>query len=112
MPLNDIADKVNRDRGIKSFFMHEIRDAYGAMRLGSNIVAEISEELSALGLGHWPKHLPNDQWAKVRIYAKASAYSQLINLLTKFESDDDEKLRDMTVDDARETLKSIRKLVC
>ena len=50
--LEEMRDRVIQAGGVLTFNMHEVRDAYGAHRLGAQIVENISEKLRGLGIGH------------------------------------------------------------
>lgn len=52
--------------------MFALREAYGAGRLGVHVRRNISDELSGLGLGHFPAELPDDQEKLVRLFKLGS----------------------------------------
>lgn len=102
---------VDNNGGILTVEMSSLRDAYGAGKLGVNVVAAISEELSSYGVRHWPQSLPAKQWESVRLYKAGSPLSKIIELLDNYEDGVDERLIEITTDNAREKIDQVRKIL-
>ncbi|HEY5258463.1 MAG TPA: hypothetical protein VIJ12_08820 [Candidatus Baltobacteraceae bacterium] len=89
--LEAVADAVREAGGLKTFWMHEVRDAYGAERLGRQVRNNISDELDGLGMRHQPsRELPDSQNAMVRIYRAGSPAAKLIEAAQERNIGDDE----------------------
>lgn len=58
--------------------MLELRDAYGAVRLGDTVVTEISKRLAQAGLGHFPDPLPTDKSENVRLFRQGTRIADLV----------------------------------
>jgi hypothetical protein len=92
--------------------MHELRDAFGAGRLGVTVRASISKELSALGLGHVPTDLPDSQLEYVRLYKKGTSVAEIIESVLTATERQDAALREMAAGDSQRLLQKIKALVC
>lgn len=102
----------DRAEGVLTANMWEIRDAYGADRLGVNVVANISSALDNLGIAHFPAELPRDQWALVRVYLRASPVGEVIEAALNPDEKRDAILRKLTSEKADHILRKVRELVC
>ena len=78
MTMEEIRDKVLAEGDVYTFRMDTVRDAYGAGRLGIHVRAGISKHFQGLGLGHFPRDLPDSQEAHVRLYKLGSPVADLI----------------------------------
>jgi hypothetical protein len=107
-----LADLVDRNEGVITCDMGSLRDAHGAGKLGTTVVANISEELDGRGLGHIPPQLPVYQDEKVRIYKKSSSVGKIIDAVEHIDRKHDDYLRRLSKGDSEKTLKKIRELVC
>jgi hypothetical protein len=92
--------------------MYALREAYGAGRLGVHVRRNISDELSGLGLGHFPGELPDDQERLVRLYKLGSPAAHLIGAVLNPSEDGDEAIRQAVAGDAASVLDEVRELVC
>ena len=111
--LNDLKQQLEtKFNGVVTVPMWTVRDAYGAERLGVNVVANISEELDARGIGHLPEALPRDQWAMARFFLKNSPVGRVIKAAFALEPDHDPTLRKLTNEKSDKILKKVRELVC
>src|SRR5262249_31162248 len=99
-------------QGVLSLRMGQLRDAYGAQRLGIQVRTNISEELGRRGIVHYPVELPESQNAWVRLFKLGTPIGDLGNTLATFGPADDEKLRLLGVTDSQSVLEKIRQLVC
>jgi len=112
MNMSDIKATVEAEGGVASFPMAEVRDAYGAGRLGVHVRSGISKALSGMGLGHYPNDLPDSQTAKVRIYKLGSPIADLVDAVLTPGREGDERLRETASGDAEKVLSEVRELVC
>ncbi len=110
--LADIQNEVERNGGVLTVSMQELRDAFGAGRLGRHVVTGISEELLKLGLGHFPQKLPASQDAEVRIYKQGGTIARIIDAVLRPSSSSDDVLRDVGGGGAALKLRRIREIVC
>jgi len=111
--LHDLRQQLDsKFGGVITLPMWIIRNAYGAERLGVNVIANIGEELDGLGIGHLPKKLPADQLAYARVYLKKSPVGRVIKAALELNPDQDPALRKLTNEKADEVLKKVRELVC
>lgn len=106
--LKRVVDNGN----VLSVPMHELRDAYGAGRLGVTVRASISKELSAIGLGHVPLDLPDSQSEYVRLYKKGTSVAEIIDSVLITNERQDASLREMAAGDSQRILQKIKALVC
>lgn len=91
-----------------------LRDAQGAGRLTERINRQISESLSARGLGHVPfgvEDMPTYQTELVRIYDRTTALGKVIEAAHLPGDDHDERLREAINDEAVDILRQVRDLV-
>jgi hypothetical protein len=110
--LEHIASEVDANGGIVTLPMWQIRNAYGAGRLGSTVRSNISEQLENLGLRHFPDDLPNDQNALVRLWRSKSAVGKIIRATRRVGDDYDQRLREAASQEAQHILRQIRDIVC
>lgn len=104
--------RVAENGDVLSVPMHELRDAYGAGRLGVTVRASISKELSAIGLGHVPIELPDSQSELVRLYKKGTSVAEIVDSVLTTTSRQDATLREMASGDSQRILQKIKALVC
>jgi hypothetical protein len=110
---DDLDDAVKKHGDILSCDMGTLRDIHGAGKLGTHVVANISDELERRGLGHHPTELPVNQWENVKVYRRGSPIGNFIRALNSFESKDDALLRSIGgKNSSAEIVKKIRELVC
>src|SRR5262245_12125386 len=81
--FEELASLVDRNRGVYTVSMEELRDAAGFGKLGKHIRTGISDKLRGLGLDHMPDELPSYQEDSARIYRKGSPVGKLIEAAMK-----------------------------
>src|SRR3954468_21479372 len=95
--LNDLKQQLETTfNGVVTVPMWTIRDAYGAERLGVNVVAHISEELDGRGIGHLPAQLPQNQWAMARVFLKNTPVGRVLKAAGDLDPAQDRTLRKLT----------------
>lgn len=107
--IRDMLEK--RAGGVATLNMWQLRDAYGAVKLGSLIVEEISQELDRRGIGHIPVELIPDQWEKARVYLRAGPCGKLLDAAVNPGNDTDESLREFASDQNSLIVDQIRRLL-
>lgn len=107
-----LAEAAIAEGGLLSVDMVKLRDLHGAGKLGVHVVQNISDKLGSVGLGHEPAELPQQQWERVRVYTRGSSVGRIIEAARTVDDKSDAILREVGSDDASETLKRIRELVC
>lgn len=116
--LEELRDQVEKNGGVVTVRMEEVRDAYQAGRLGVHVRSNISKRLRGLGLGHFPleaddgEPMPYRQSAPVRIYKLGSPVADLIDAVLDPGDEHDEELREAATGSSSEILDRIRELVC
>lgn len=109
--LPAIRDAIDANGDVITVEMRSVRDAYGADRLGVNVRANISDKLRGLGVGHFPKDLPEYQHQYVRLYKLGSGIARLVDAVLDPSPDHDNELRAAVSGEDREILSRIRELV-
>ena len=112
MSLQAIKDGVDEAGGVKSFPMWQVRDAYGAGRLGIHVRAGISKALHGLGLGHYPGDLPDSQTQFVRLHRLGTPTADLIEAVLHPGPEGDQRLLAASSGEAEAVLVKVRELVC
>lgn len=79
--MADLAQAVKEGGGVLSLPMAHLRNAYGALRLGATVRANIRESLNDLGLATVPAEIPDRQSASVRIYDPSTSAGRLLDAL-------------------------------
>lgn len=116
--LEELRDQVEKNDGVVTVRMEEVRDAYQAGRLGVHVRSNISKRLRGLGLGHFPleaddgEPMPYRQSAPVRIYKLGSPVADLIDAVLDPGDEHDEELREAATASSSEIIDRIRELVC
>jgi hypothetical protein len=110
--LDDIRQAVEQHQGVLTVGMDELRDAKGAGRLGVHVRAGIRKDLAGLGLGHWPRELPESQDELVRIYKQGSPVADLIDAVLEPNLQHDEEIRQAVAKEPAQILRQIRELAC
>lgn len=110
--LEELVTAVEANNGVLTVQAWQVRDAYGAERLGSQVRTNISRELRGRGLGHYPKQLPDRQREEVRLYQVASPAGAIIEAAMTPGTAADVKLRDAAGTGAEAILDKVRELVC
>ena len=94
--LDAVARRVREHGGVLSVNMGQLRDAVGAGKLGSNVVAEISNGLRERGIRHYPEKLPTYQHEVVRLYEAGSHVGRLVEAVLTPGQEGDDVLRAAT----------------
>ncbi len=76
--METLRDVVRENRGVLTVRAGEVRDAYGAERLGRVVCQKISCEFNSLGLVHRPREFPGSQDHQVRVFIEDSPAGWLI----------------------------------
>lgn len=109
-----IKERVEQQGDIRTVTMEELREAYGASRLGVHVRNEISRALAGVGLGHIPEELPSYQHEQVRLYKKGTTAGELIDTVLSPGEYNDNKLVEQLGDgqaDYADIVQKIRELV-
>ena len=112
MSYDELAEKIVSNDGVLTMEMWELRDIHGAMRLGVNVVAGISQELSDQGLGHFPQDLPLEQSYQVRVYKKSHPVGRVIEACLQLGDKSDKVIRGIVNNEAEMMVRKMRELVC
>lgn len=111
--LGALEQRVVEAGGVVTMEASEVRDAYGADRLGSIVRGHITDALRRRGIAHYPKEFPDRQWSPVRLYKLGGEVGQIIEAVLEPGGDGDQRLRRATGDSSAEAvLARIRELVC
>jgi hypothetical protein len=110
--LEDLRAVVDSHDGVLTTTMEVLREAYGSGRLGIHVRDGIRKALAGLGLGHFPRDLPEYQWKPVRVYRLGSPVGDLIEAVLELDVGRDEQLRRAAGGSEAQILQQIRELVC
>jgi len=110
--LEELREQVEASGNVLTVPMLDVRDAYGAGRLGIHVRNNISKALQGLGLGHYPEVLPDSQVAQIRVYKLGSPAADFIDAVLNPSTDHDEAIREATGGETATVLEQIRELVC
>jgi hypothetical protein len=91
---DDIKTDVEKNGNVLTVTMEQLRDAYGAGKLGIHVRDKISSTLAGLGLGHVPVVLPTCQHELVRLYKKGTPVGDLIETVLTPGGQNDARLRE------------------
>ncbi len=108
--LDDLATEINEHGGVMTVSAEVLRNRYGAERLGVNVRTGISKELAGLGVGHYPRFLP-ERHDPVRVYKLGSPIADVINAVLTVDSKSDAQLRKLAKGDCEKILARIRELL-
>ncbi|MFL0579432.1 hypothetical protein [Dietzia sp. 179-F 9C3 NHS] len=72
--------------------MRELRDIFGATRLGAAVTEGIAKDLAGYGIGHLPDPLPLYQDEEVRLFRRGTRLADLIEAVTEPSGGGDELL--------------------
>jgi hypothetical protein len=109
--LPELKDAVVANDNVLTVTMQDLRDAYGALRLGVNVRSDITKKLSGHGLGHYPPELPAYQDQLVRLFTLGSPVADVIHAVLTPAPEHDELLRSKVGTDEATVLEQIRALV-
>ncbi|MGM8929962.1 hypothetical protein [Salinicola halophyticus] len=110
----EIKGRVEEQGNVCTVAMEELREAYGASRLGVHVISDISRALAGVGLGHVPEDLPNYQHEQVRLYKKGTKVGEFIDTVLSPGEQNDKKLTEQFDDqqtDYAEIVRKVRDLV-
>ncbi|MCH7699453.1 MAG: hypothetical protein IH865_11005 [Chloroflexi bacterium] len=110
--MDDLREAVETRDGVLTLLLEQVRDAYGAGRLGVHVRTAISKKLQGLGLGHYPDPLPTYQEEEVRLYTLGSGIADIIGAVLGPSREHDEEIRSAVGGEAAEVLEKVRELVC
>jgi hypothetical protein len=110
--LEALREQVTDNGDVATVSMRQVRDAYGAGRLGRHVRMNISRALQSQGLGHYPPELPDDQGQYIRVYRLGSPAAVFIDAVLNPNPDHDETIREAAGGEAAEILEQIKELVC
>lgn len=116
--LKDVCDRVRANGKVLTVPTAELRDAFGAKRLGKIVSDRIRDELRSMGIGMVPtenRDSGESDWNRrehVRLYELGSEVDHLIQAINTPGEIGDEKIRDAVGGRATEILNEIRILVC
>jgi hypothetical protein len=110
--IAELKEVVVANDNVLTVTMQDLRDAYGALRLGVNVRNDITKRLAGNGLGHYPTHLPAYQHEAVRLFTLGSAVADLIQAALTPGEEHDELLRSKAESEAAMIVEKIRALVC
>lgn len=109
--LDDLVAEVKDNGGVVTVAAEDLRDRYGADRLGVNVRASIANELAGRGLAHYPTPLPDRHYDLVRVYKQGSPIADLIQAVLTVDSKSDARLRRAAKGDCEKVLAKIRELL-
>ncbi|MHB1787813.1 MAG: hypothetical protein ACYCS7_17100 [Acidimicrobiales bacterium] len=91
--MRDLLDYVVCAGMVLSVEMRVVRDASGNERLGRLVRERVAGELRRLGLGHFPRVLPDRQDDLIRLYVLGSPVGNLIEAVLAVGTEGDYLLR-------------------
>jgi hypothetical protein len=110
--MDQLLELVRSNGDVLTVSMDNVRDAYGAGRLGVHVRDGISKRLHGLGLGHYPPAIPESQFALVRVYRLGSSVADLIDAVLNPGVNHDDELRQTVAGESADLLRQLRELVC
>lgn len=110
--MDVLREKVRANNDLMTCTMLELREAFGAGKLGVHVRKGISDALHSAGLGHVPEELPTYQHEPVRVYRLGSPVAELITAVLRPSDAGDARLREAAGGDDARILQQIRQLVC
>lgn len=116
--INDLVKQVDED-GICVVALYDLRNMAGYSRLGTRVLAELSQLLRDHGLGYFPARVIDDNEAprfsdEVRVYKQNSSIGTIVSAVQHPTETKDEYLLEVAESKesvAAETLEKIRALV-
>ena len=107
-----LGDRIDENDGVLTLMMGEVRDAYGAERLGVNVRRGIRLMLQRMGIDWWPETLSNNQNIYIRLYRLGTPVAKVIQAALRPGSRRDQTLREVAASDKAKILQQVRELVC
>lgn len=117
MTMQELAEEVDDAGGVAAFTLGDLRDAVDADKLGKLVMKRITQELSAQGLGFFPRGLIEDndaprQHQQIRVYRKGSGpAAKAIEAVLNPGVSGDRYLNELAGDNAQDVLARVRELV-
>lgn len=112
MTKDELVESITNAENLLTLPMAEVRDAWKYGRLGIHVRRQISNELRGMGIGHYPRKLPEYQHEYVRLYKLGTPVSDIIDAVLNPSKEHDDELRDLIGGDSRAILDEIKALVC
>lgn len=115
--FDELNEAVKGNGDLLTIRVRELRDIHGAERLGSIVRENISKELEARGIGHFPEELPANQYEFVRLFKKGTPVGQLIGAVTCLDGDENEVaasealVKERAASESQKVLDKIRELL-
>ena len=110
--MPDLVAKVNDNGGVVVLQMREIRDAYGAQKLGSKVVRDIEKAITAQGLAYYPTpSIPGNQNEWLTLYLPDGPAAKLINAVLSPSEESIEIIRDALSGADKAALKEIKVII-
>jgi len=104
---NAIKEKVEKHGNVLTVRMKTLRDATDKARLGVNVVGEISNALSDMGLGHFPLSLPLEQHEQVRLHKRGTQIGDWIDKVLTPGPQKDAELREQFAANRRKDVPAV-----
>ena len=110
--MPSLVAKVNDNGGVVVLQMREIRDAYGAQKLGSQVVRDIEKAITAQGLAYYPTpSIPGNQNEWVTLYLPGSPAGKLINAVLSPSAESREIICDALSGADKDALREIKGII-
>jgi hypothetical protein len=109
---DDLKKEVEKNEGVLTVEMLTLREIHGAERLGINVRDNIHRELAGHGLAHFPRNLPDSQYAFARVYKQGTPAAEVILAVLEADPHKDPIIRKAAGGNgAEDTLRKIRELL-
>lgn len=79
--LGSLDQDIRANGGLLTINMEDLRDTFGAQRLGKHVRENITETLKRQGISHYPDPLPNSQLAFIRLFRTDSQVGELMRAI-------------------------------
>ncbi len=112
MAKQEITDMLAENENMVTLSMEQVRDAWDYGRLGVHVRRQVSNDLRGMGIGHYPRKLPEYQHEPVRLYKLGTPVADLIDAVLHPSEDNDAALRQVIAEDAQQILNQVKAIVC
>jgi hypothetical protein len=110
--LEEVRNLVSEHKGLAVLTMGDLKTVFGHTRLGVRNREDMSRQLHAAGLGHFPPELPRYHYEEVRVFNDDEGLlADIIHAVLKPSASGDETLRRVSGGDAAVVLAKIRTLI-
>lgn len=109
--IDELRQAVEDAENVLTLPAWEIRDAYGADRLGAIVRQNVAKELRSKGLGH-VHEIPDRAQQNVRLYKLGTPVADIIEAVMSTDGALDDRIKAAAGGDAARTVEKIRELVC